>query len=292
MFGVPEKLVAVAELPEHELEVAALPVHEPELPEQLPVTLPDNAPVKVTAYTFAHLPVLAVPKLYALSEFGLWVPDVMPFVLNARAPLDVMAPQLIVPNPLDPLLLRDTPFTVPQVTLPNPLDPLLLRVTPFTVPHVIVFAPNASAPLDVIAPHVIVFAPNASAPLDVIAPHVIVFAPNPSAPLDVIAPQPNVPIPDTLLPDSVIVLRAVTLSKLVAYTLFHTPVVAAPRLYVLFVAGRWVPDVMPFVLNARAPLDVMAPHPNVPIPDTLVLENVIPLRFVTLDTVGDVTVEA
>jgi hypothetical protein len=39
MFGVPEKLVAVAELP----------VHEPELPEQLPVTLPVNAPVNVVA---------------------------------------------------------------------------------------------------------------------------------------------------------------------------------------------------------------------------------------------------
>ena len=32
----------------------------------------------------------------------------------------------------------------------------------------------------------------------------------------------------------------------------------------MFVAGTWVPDVMPFALNPSAPLDVIAPHPRVP----------------------------
>lgn len=45
---------------------------------------------------------------------------------------------------------------------------------------------------------------------DTCVPDVMPFAPNPSAPLDVIAPQLSVPMPDTLLVDSVIVFRPVT----------------------------------------------------------------------------------
>jgi hypothetical protein len=97
--------------------------------------------------------------------------------------------------------------------------------------------------------------------------------------------------------------------NVVAYTLFHT-FPAVPNVYVLVVADTWFPDVMPFTPNASAPLDVIAPQliafapspsvpldviapqPSVPIPDTAVPDSVIPLRLVTLDTVGDVTVDA
>ena len=73
---------------------------------------------------------------------------VVAVTVNVLAPLliegAVMAPQLTLPNPLDPLLLSVTPLTVPQLTLPNPLDPLLLSVTPLTVP--LVMLPQASVP--------------------------------------------------------------------------------------------------------------------------------------------------
>jgi len=66
MFGVPEKFVAVAALPEHELEVDAFPVHEPELPEQLPA----NWPVNVAAHMFRNLPPVPVPMLYVSVAAG------------------------------------------------------------------------------------------------------------------------------------------------------------------------------------------------------------------------------
>jgi len=80
------------------------------------VALPANAPVNVTAYTFAHLPVVIVPKLYVLSVVGLCVPDVIPFAPNPSAPLEVIAPHPSVPTLL--MLLLHISKLLPKVVTP------------------------------------------------------------------------------------------------------------------------------------------------------------------------------
>ena len=115
----------------------------------------------------------------------------------------------------------------------------------------------------------------------VITPHVTVFVPNANAPDDVIAPKLTLPV--VMIALHVAVKGAPTVSVCMFVPVVPVTVnVFAP----LLIDGAVIaPHVTVFVPNANAPVDVIAPHPSVPMPDTLPDDPiVIVFRVVTPDT--------